>query len=97
MTAHHRTRLGLPFVTNPSDQTKRTILLGGSDAYQSLPDFSQGWHKPLVILDWSTKVYHSPNLGQTRGRVAFTNDYRRELGTRLICSYNELCTMIDCS
>ena len=75
MTAHHRTRLGLPFVTNPTDQTKSAILLGGSDAYQSLPDFSQGWHKPLVILDWSTNAYHSPNLGQTFGRVAFTNLY----------------------
>ena len=72
--------VSLPFVTNTLDQTKRTIPRGGSDAYQSLPDFSQGWLNPLVILDWSTNAYQSPDLGQTLWRVSFTNDYRRDEG-----------------
>jgi len=33
--------------------------------YQMLPYFSQAWHKPLVDLVWSTKRYHSPDLGLT--------------------------------
>ena len=69
------TILGLPSLTNTPDQTKRTIRMGGSDAYQSLPDFSQAWHKPLVILDWSTKVYHPADLGLTFGHCAFTKYY----------------------
>ena len=45
--------------------------------YQMLPYFSQAWHKPLVDLVWSTKRYHSPDLGRTFWSAAFTNTYHR--------------------
>ena len=50
---------------------------GGSDAYQTLPYFSQAWHNPVVIVDWSTNAYHLPDLGLTFGCTAFTNHYHR--------------------
>ena len=31
----------------------------------------------MVVLVWSTKVYHVSILGQTFGSVAFTNTYHR--------------------
>ena len=71
---------GLPNITDPADQTKSTILLGGSDAYQTLPEYLLAMLKPLVILDWSTNAYHPADLGLDLPRVAFTNLYHRDEG-----------------
>ena len=48
--------------------------------YQPLPDFSQWRRKPLVFLDWSTKVYQPADLSLTFESEAFTNDYHRGEG-----------------
>ena len=52
--------------------------------YHPLPDFSQWRRKPLVILVWSTILYHVSILGQTFGYVAFTNHYHREQGLSIM-------------
>ena len=72
--------LGLPTVTMAADPTKRTIPMGGRDAYQSLPRFLPPMLKPLVRLDWSTNAYHSPDLGRILPSIAFTNLYHRGEG-----------------
>ena len=69
--------VSLPLLTNPTDQTKRTMPRAGRDAYQMLPYSLLAERNPLVILDWSTRVYHRSDLGQTLVRVTFTNTYRR--------------------
>ena len=33
-----------------------------------------------MVLDWSTRVYHSPDLGLDLPCIGFTNDYHRGLG-----------------
>ena len=81
MAYRPRTDLVLPFVTNTLLQTKPTILLGGSDAYQTLPRSLLTERNPLVILDWSTNCYHLPDLGRDLPRIAFTNLYHRDGGT----------------
>ena len=45
--------------------------------YHLLPYFSQWRRKPLVFLDWSTKVYQVADLGQTFWSAAFTKYYHR--------------------
>ena len=42
---------------------------------------------PLVILVWSTILYHEAILGQTRGPITFTNLYRREQGLGMTDGY----------
>ena len=56
------------------------MLLGGSDAYQMLPESVLAVRNPLVVLDWSTNAYHSPDLGLDLPRASFTNNYHREEG-----------------
>ena len=77
MVSRPRTVLGLPFPTNPSDQTKPTMLRGGSDAYQMLPDPVLAVRTPLVVLDWSTNCYHRADLAWILPRGCFTNHYHR--------------------
>jgi hypothetical protein len=62
------------------DHTKSTNPLTCVGAYQTLPYFSQAWHKPVVVLVWSTNCYHSRNLGQTLPQETFTNHYHRGEG-----------------
>ena len=54
--------------------------MGGSDAYQTLPEYLLAMLKPLVILDWSTNAYHPLNLGRDLPCEAFTNLYHRDEG-----------------
>jgi hypothetical protein len=80
MASSGRIRVSLPFVTNTLLQTKPTILLGGSDAYQPLPRSLLAERNPLVVLVWSTNAYQSADLALTRGRTTFTNLYHRDGG-----------------
>ena len=77
MVAHGRTVVSLPLLTKVGDHTKRTECLACVDAYQTLPDRMLAMLKPLVILDWSTNCYQSPDLGQTLPQETFTNHYHR--------------------
>ena len=54
--------------------------MGGSDAYQMLPESVLAVRNPLVVLDWSTNAYHSPDLGLTFRSATFTNYYHRGEG-----------------
>ena len=77
MASSGRTVVSLPRLTNMAHQAKSTKQTACVDAYQPLPYFSQAWHKPVVILVWSTNHYHSANLGLTHDCTAFTNLYHR--------------------
>ena len=94
MACSERTDVSLPFVTNTPDQTKRTMLRGGSDAYQTLPESVLAVRNPLVILVWSTILYHVSDLGLNLPRVAFTNLYHRELGLTIELSIYDRATSI---
>ena len=61
-----------------------------------LPRSLLAMRTPLVFLDWSTRAYHSADLGLTFGCTAFTNHYHREEGLGIIDCYNVLGTVIDC-
>ena len=80
MACSERTGLVLPTLTNTLLQTKPTMLRGGSDAYQTLPDPVLAVRNPLVRLDWSTNCYHSADLALALPQGCFTNLYHRELG-----------------
>ena len=71
---------GLPMLTNPPDQTKSTMPMGGLDAYQTLPEYLLAVRNPLVFLDWSTNAYHIADLGLNPGQNTITNHYHRGLG-----------------
>ena len=53
MSIQYRTNVSLPLLTNTGLQTKCTIHMGGSDAYQMLPDPVLAVRTPLVDLVWS--------------------------------------------
>ena len=72
--------VGLPLLTNRRDQTKRTIRMGGSDAYQTLPDPVLAERTALVILVWSTNAYHLIDLSLSRPSICFTKHYHRDGG-----------------
>ena len=72
--------VGLPLLTMTPDRTKYTMWRGGSDAYQSLPYLTPPLLNDLVILDWSTKVYHSRDLSRDLPCATFTNHYHRDGG-----------------
>ncbi len=80
MSVHHRAVVSLPFPTNTRYQTKCTMRRGGRDAYQMLPDPVTAVRTTLVILDWSTNGYQSPDLALHRPCRTFTNHYHRTEG-----------------
>jgi hypothetical protein len=55
--------------------------------YQRLPDPVLAERNPVVDLVWSTNCYHRADLSLTRGCTAFTNDYHRDEGDRVIDSH----------
>ena len=54
--------------------------MGGSDAYQMLPESVLAVRNPLVVLVWSTNAYQPADLGLTFRSATFTNHYHREEG-----------------
>ena len=48
--------------------------------YQTLPESLLAVRNPLVILDWSTNAYQSPDLALHQPCVTFTNHYHRGEG-----------------